>query len=186
MQSGSEFLDASQVAGVLGMPLAVILRLIASGELPAVRFGDRWQVRSELLPDLRQAMTWQQLSLGIGFLGLDELSEIVLTKAARRFGLDPVATPSGEALLEHVETGACSVVAMAGCLPSGTEDALFAQIRRIAPDLPVAMVADASFGSTCARFLLKGGPITVVEQPLYYHHAENLLSHFGFERQPLV
>ncbi len=177
-----EFLTPNEAAQYLGVPVTTIKSLMKEGRLPAIEFAGVWRVHRETLEERRWEYQWCRRAGRIAMVHLDELSILVLSKAASRFSLKADHYETGMEALEAVSEGTCTLLVLNESLPDMDSTECYAGIRALNNDLPAAVMCERLVSEEYGRFMFKGGPVTFINRPIQFFHAERLFAQFGFDR----
>lgn len=180
-----EFLTPAEAARYLGIPVTAVQALVAKGRLPVVNIQGGWRIRRDALDERRETFQWTKPEGAVALVNLDNLSEIVMEKAASRFGLSTKGYDTGDAALHAVALGECSVVLLNEELPDMDTCDCYAELRGISMDLPAVVMCEKMVAEDYRRFLFRGGPVTFIHRPVQYQHAERLFRQLRFERGTL-
>ena len=165
--------------------MGTVRSLVSKGRLPVVTIQGSVRIHREALDERRETFQWLKQEGSVALISLDELSDIVMQKAALRFRLRIKIFDTGEEALQAVASGECSIVLMNEELPDMASYECYAELRGISTDLPTVVMCKRMVAEDYRRFLFRGGPVTFIHQPVQYQHAERLFRQLGFQRESL-
>ena len=175
MSLDKEYLTIREVSEYLKLPEETVYKYARGGRIPASKVGRYWRFeRDEIDAWVAERSNMVKNDLSILVVDDEPIVRDLVSKWMQHLGCRVVATASGEECLARVGNETFDLVFLDLMMPTLNGVETLAEIKKIAPKLPVVIIT-AYFESKLMEDALALGPLTIVKKPLDRDRLEALV-----------